>query len=168
MGEPLLAPVLRLLEEGREREALALLQTPQEGLPEAERLALQGGAEVLLVFQKDPLPVQQVQEGPRRLGPPHPVKGDQGVEGLGHRQPECVLGQSIGRGDVEYAGSFRLRKREPRKGRNPKTGDKVDVPPKKVPYFKPGKELKELINRETAPQAVETVASGAAPSSVAG
>src|SRR5215510_9423119 len=32
-------------------------------------------------------------------------------------------------------GSFRLRKREPRKGRNPKTGDKVDVPPKKVPYF---------------------------------
>ena len=50
-------------------------------------------------------------------------------------------------------GSFRLRKREPRKGRNPKTGDKVDVPPKKVPYFKPGKELKELINREPEPGA---------------
>ena len=46
-------------------------------------------------------------------------------------------------------GSFRLRKREPRKGRNPKTGDKVDVPPKQVPYFKPGKELKDLINRTT-------------------
>ena len=46
-------------------------------------------------------------------------------------------------------GSFRLRKREPRKGRNPKTGDKVDVPQKKVPDFKPGKELKELINRES-------------------
>ena len=46
-------------------------------------------------------------------------------------------------------GSFRLRKREPRTGRNPKTGDRVDVPPKKVPYFKPGKELKDLINRET-------------------
>ena len=45
-------------------------------------------------------------------------------------------------------GSFRLRQREPRKGRNPKTGDKVDVPPKKVPYFKPGKELKDLINKE--------------------
>jgi integration host factor subunit beta len=44
-------------------------------------------------------------------------------------------------------GSFRLRQREPRKGRNPKTGDKVDVPPKKVPYFKPGKELKDLINQ---------------------
>ena len=43
-------------------------------------------------------------------------------------------------------GSFRLRRREPRKGRNPKTGDRVDVPSKRVPYFKPGKELKELIN----------------------
>ena len=45
-------------------------------------------------------------------------------------------------------GSFRLRRRLPRKGRNPKTGDGVDVPPRRVPYFKPGKELKELINRE--------------------
>jgi integration host factor subunit beta len=45
-------------------------------------------------------------------------------------------------------GSFRLRRREPRKGRNPKTGDRVDVPSKRVPYFKPGKELKELINRD--------------------
>ena len=53
-------------------------------------------------------------------------------------------------------GSFRLRRREPRKGRNPKTGDKVDVPPKKVPYFKPGKELKELINREAEPPAPAT------------
>jgi len=43
-------------------------------------------------------------------------------------------------------GSFRLRRREPRRGRNPKTGEKVDVPSKLVPYFKPGKELKELIN----------------------
>ncbi len=48
-------------------------------------------------------------------------------------------------------GSFRLRKREPRKGRNPKTGDKVDVPPKKVPYFKPGKELKQFINDADIP-----------------
>src|SRR3954462_11072218 len=50
-------------------------------------------------------------------------------------------------------GSFRLRKREPRKGRNPKRADKVDVLPTKVPYFKPGKELKELINKEPAPPA---------------
>jgi len=45
-------------------------------------------------------------------------------------------------------GSFRLRKREPRKGRNPKTGARVHVPAKKIPYFKPGKELKELINHD--------------------
>ncbi len=47
-------------------------------------------------------------------------------------------------------GSFRLRRREARKGRNPKTGEKVDVPSKRVPYFKPGKELKQLINRTDA------------------
>jgi integration host factor subunit beta len=66
-------------------------------------------------------------------------------------------------------GSFRLRQREPRKGRNPKTGDKVDVPPKKVPYFKPGKELKELINRETsAPAGLGASAAVGAPHLVAG
>lgn len=48
-------------------------------------------------------------------------------------------------------GSFRLRRREPRKGRNPKTGDRVEVPSKRVPYFKPGKELKDLINRAPEP-----------------
>ena len=47
-------------------------------------------------------------------------------------------------------GSFRLRSRESRRGRNPRTGDRVDVPPRRVPFFKPGKELKELINREPA------------------
>src|SRR5512140_2347512 len=44
-------------------------------------------------------------------------------------------------------GSFRLRNRKSRTGRNPKTGEKVEVPSKKIPYFKPGKELKELINK---------------------
>ena len=43
-------------------------------------------------------------------------------------------------------GSFRIRQRGERTGRNPKTGEQVDVPAKKIPYFKPGKELKELIN----------------------
>ena len=47
-------------------------------------------------------------------------------------------------------GSFRLRRREPHRGRNPRTGDRVDVPSKRVAYFKPGKELKGLINREPA------------------
>jgi integration host factor subunit beta len=53
-----------------------------------------------------------------------------------------------------------LHRGEPRKGRNPKTGDKVDVPPKKVPYFKPGKELKELINREVDAPAAPPAPSG--------
>lgn len=47
-------------------------------------------------------------------------------------------------------GSFRLRRREPRRGRNPKTGDRVDVASKHVAYFKPSKALKELINRNPA------------------
>ena len=45
-------------------------------------------------------------------------------------------------------GSFRIRHRGARTGRNPKTGDKVKVPPKRIPYFKPGKELRELLNDE--------------------
>jgi integration host factor subunit beta len=44
-------------------------------------------------------------------------------------------------------GSFRIRQRDSRTGRNPKTGDKVDVPAKRIPYFKPGKELRELLNQ---------------------
>ena len=48
-------------------------------------------------------------------------------------------------------GSFRVRERGARRGRNPKTGDPVDIPAKRVPYFKPGKELKELINDESSP-----------------
>jgi integration host factor subunit beta len=43
-------------------------------------------------------------------------------------------------------GSFRLRERASREGRNPKTGEAVFVPAKRVPYFKPGKELRELID----------------------
>ena len=50
-------------------------------------------------------------------------------------------------------GSFRIRRRQSRVGRNPKTGERVDVPAKRIPYFKPGKELKELINNETGEQA---------------
>lgn len=43
-------------------------------------------------------------------------------------------------------GSFRVRRRRSRQGRNPKTGERVEVPEKRIPYFKPGKELKDLIN----------------------
>ena len=48
-------------------------------------------------------------------------------------------------------GSFRVRRRRPRQGRNPKTGDQVAVPEKRIPYFKPGKELKDLINDDDEP-----------------
>ena len=48
--------------------------------------------------------------------------------------------------EIRGFGSFRTRHREPRIGRNPKTGARVEVPSKKVPYFKPSKELKDLIN----------------------
>ena len=56
-------------------------------------------------------------------------------------------------------GSFRIRQRRSRQGRNPKTGDKVQVPPKKIPYFKPGKELKQFINDAIIP-GVDTPAPG--------
>jgi len=61
---------------------------------------------------------------------------------------DSIIGSLQGGEKVELRGfgSFRLRERASRQGRNPKTGEKVDVPAKKVPYFKPGKELKELIN----------------------
>jgi integration host factor subunit beta len=47
-------------------------------------------------------------------------------------------------------GSFRIRSRGARLGRNPKTGERVEVPPKRIPYFKPGKELKEQLNRSSS------------------
>ncbi len=49
--------------------------------------------------------------------------------------------------EVRGFGSFRFRNRPSRSGRNPRTGDPVKVPSKKVLYFKPSKLLKELINK---------------------
>nr|CAA6806054.1 MAG: Integration host factor beta subunit [uncultured Thiotrichaceae bacterium] len=51
-----------------------------------------------------------------------------------------------GRIEVRGFGSFSLHHRTARKGRNPKTGDQVNLPPKFVPHFKPGKELRERVN----------------------
>ena len=60
-------------------------------------------------------------------------------------------------------GSFRTRERGPRRGRNPKTGEPVDVPAKRVPYFKPGKELKEYFTEKPgAPEAATAPAPGPA------
>jgi integration host factor subunit beta len=50
--------------------------------------------------------------------------------------------------EVRGFGSFRVRQRNARVARNPKTGEKVEVPAKRVPYFKPSKELKDLINAD--------------------
>src|SRR5260221_989329 len=52
--------------------------------------------------------------------------------------------------EIRGFGSFRTRQRKPRVGRNPKTGDRVEVPAKKIPFFKPSKELKDLVNNSTA------------------
>jgi integration host factor subunit beta len=63
--------------------------------------------------------------------------------------------------EIRGFGSFRIRQRKPRIGRNPKTGTKVEVPAKKVPYFKPSKELRDLVN--PAGKAAAEAAAPAAP-----
>jgi integration host factor subunit beta len=52
--------------------------------------------------------------------------------------------------EIRGFGSFRTRQRRGRTGRNPKTGAKVEVPPKKIPFFKPSKELKDFVNGSPA------------------
>jgi integration host factor subunit beta len=49
--------------------------------------------------------------------------------------------------EIRGFGSFRTRQRQPRVGRNPKTGTRIEVPSKSIPYFKPGKELLDLVNQ---------------------
>lgn len=76
---------------------------------------------------------------------------------LTKRQAELVVNtmfngirNSLQKGDkteIRGFGSFRLRARRMKEGRNPKTGATVSVPAKKVPFFKAGKELKELLNK---------------------
>lgn len=62
-----------------------------------------------------------------------------------------TIRDSLHKGDkveIRGFGSFRLRSRRSKEGRNPKTGQAVSVPAKKVPFFKAGKELKELLNTQ--------------------
>lgn len=80
------------------------------------------------------------------------------VEGLSKKQTEFVIEtifESIkdslakgGKVEIRGFGNFKLRSRNARKARNPKTGEAVDVEPKKVPYFKVGKELREMVNKD--------------------
>ncbi len=48
--------------------------------------------------------------------------------------------------EIRGFGSFRVRFRRAKEGRNPKTGETVQVPPKKVPFFKAGKEMREMVD----------------------
>lgn len=62
-----------------------------------------------------------------------------------------ALGNAISRGgrvEIRGFGSFSLNYRSPRLGRNPRTGEPVNIPEKWTPHFKPGKELRELVNAE--------------------
>jgi len=64
---------------------------------------------------------------------------------------EAVIGALKGGDKIEIRGfgSFRTRQRNARVGRNPKTGDKVEVPAKRVPFFKPSKELRDTVNKKS-------------------
>jgi integration host factor subunit beta len=53
-----------------------------------------------------------------------------------------------GRVELRGFGAFSTRERQARTGRNPRTGDPVEVPAKRVPYFKPGKEMRERLNTD--------------------
>ena len=69
-----------------------------------------------------------------------------------------AMSEALAKGDrieIRGFGSFSLNYRPPRVGRNPKSGDKVSVPEKWVPHFKAGKELRERVDVDGAPRAVE-------------
>ncbi|MGB3754308.1 MAG: integration host factor subunit beta [Parerythrobacter sp.] len=53
-----------------------------------------------------------------------------------------------GRVELRGFGAFSTRERDARKGRNPRTGEPVDVAAKRVPYFKPGKDMRERLNAD--------------------
>ena len=77
-------------------------------------------------------------------------------QGLTRKQVEVVVNtvldgikDALSRDDkveIRGFGSFRVRHRRAKEGRNPKTGETVSVPPKKVPFFKAGKEMRELVD----------------------
>ena len=60
--------------------------------------------------------------------------------------------------EIRGFGSFSLHHRPPRVGRNPKTGDPVNIPPKRVPHFKPGKEMEEKVRQLEEQEAAKAAA----------
>ena len=63
--------------------------------------------------------------------------------------------------EIRGFGSFRTRQRNSRTGRNPKTGASVAIAAKRVPFFKPSKDLRELVGEAPAPAAKRSRAAGA-------
>lgn len=60
------------------------------------------------------------------------------------------MSDSLSQGDkveIRGFGSFKIKEREGRQGRNPKSGESIYIEPKKVPFFKAGKEIRERINK---------------------
>ena len=75
---------------------------------------------------------------------------------------ESIIG-ALQKGDkleIRGFGSFRTRPRKGRIGRNPKTGEQVQVPAKRIPFFKPSKELKDYVNGGNAEAAAPNSAQG--------
>lgn len=80
------------------------------------------------------------------------------VEGLTRKQTEIIVDtvfdgikDALAKGEkieIRGFGNFRLKQRKPRRARNPKTGEGVDVPSKRVLHFKVGKALKDALNPE--------------------
>jgi integration host factor subunit beta len=79
---------------------------------------------------------------------------------LTHRDAESAvktildaMGDALVRGnriEIRGFGSFSVSRRPPRIGRNPRSGESVQVPEKRVPHFKPGKALREAVDERTA------------------
>ncbi len=87
----------------------------------------------LLIDQQSHLPVKDVELAVKAI--------------LEHMSEALAYGERI---EIRGFGSFSLHYRAPRIGRNPKTGDSVELDAKYVPHFKPGKELRELVNDPNA------------------
>ena len=63
------------------------------------------------------------------------------------------MSQALSTGDrieIRGFGSFSINRRPPRMGRNPRSGETVSIPEKRVPHFKPGKALREAVAARTA------------------
>src|ERR1700675_2135150 len=95
------------------------------------------------------------------------------VTQLGRKESEAIVEtifdgiigalQGGDRIEIRGFGSFRTRQRRGRIGRNPKTGAKVEVPPKRIPFFKPSKELKDFVNNSDGEAAEAGTPAAAAP-----